>query len=240
MRRSTYGQPNMKEYYLYQMEKIISEYEHKYTFVMEKENTAFCYIGTKEIHVPYLYKEHPCSKYLFDIYHEIGHLETNTLDMERYMEEYTATIWAIKACGKRKIYVSPQTIMVYQDYIRGFRDKSPNRSKISDKDIALPLTLYPNTDRIIDVPTDAVMEIPTGRVNKKPVVSANTDIISYLRSQNVEFVDRRLKGGNLTIVGTEETIGELVNTICSEYGIAGRYSGSLKAIKNRAGWWTKG
>ena len=231
----------LKDYYIYQMDKIINEYSGKYEFHSTKEYSAYCYIGTKEIYIPESYKRYPCSKFLFDIYHEIGHLETNSLDMESYQQEYLATVWAIKTCNKRKIRIAPQTIAMYQRYIGEHRDKSPNRSKISDRDIALPILLNPGTNRnVVDIPADLVREVPRGKANKKSTIPDNMDIIDYLKSRNVEFVDKRIKGGNITIVGTEASIGELVDTICSAYGISGRYGTSLKAIKNRAGWWTKG
>lgn len=226
-----------RRYYGNLMEKIIKEYEHEYKFLPTTETTAFCYTGEyKEIHVPNCYREHPSLRTVFDILHEVGHQKTNTDDMERYEEEYTATIWALKSCEKRHIRVTPDIIISYQRYITEFRDKSPNRNKIPDSAIRLPMPLKPTSNTFIDIPEDKVREVPRGKAK----IASNTDILDYLKSVGVEYVDKRMKRGNLTIVGTEATIGTIVSTICSTYGIEGRYSSSLKAIKGRAGWWTKG
>ena len=216
-----------KNYWIQQMNKIISEYDGKYAFYSTKEFSAYCYIGSKEIYVPQGYKRHPDSKSLFDIYHEIGHLETNTLDMESYQQEYLATVWAIHACNERNIYIPPRIITMYQRYIYEHRDKSPNRDKIDNKALKLPPLLC----------VDSNIKRPKQR---REQMSYCMDLIDYLNSREVEFVDHRSKGGNLTIVGTEANISELIHTICSAYGIIGKYGTSLRAIQYRAGWWTKG
>lgn len=218
-----------QKYWKYQMCKIISEYERKYKFCSTKETPAYCYIGSNEIYIPESYWKHPYSKYAFDVYHEIGHLETNTEDMETYQQEYLATVWAIQAMNERKLYIAPRTVTLYQKYIVEYRDKSVGRGTVSDEDIALPAALNVGSNR------NATRKRMTSEDGKPYAM----DLVSYLKSRNVEFVDNRMKGGNLTIVGTEPNIGELINTICLAYGITGRYGSSLRAIKHRSGWWTQ-
>lgn len=217
-----------QKYWRDQMLKVISEYEHKYKFYSTKETPAYCYIDSKEIYIPESYWKYPYSKYAFDVYHEIGHLETNSLDMEAYQQEYLATVWAIHAMNERRLYIAPRTFSLYQKYIAGYRDNSVDRDAVSDEDIALPAALNVGFNR------------NTARVINGDGEPCVMDLVSYLKSRNVEFVDNRMKGGNLTIVGTEPNIGELINTICLAYGITGRYGSSLRAIKHRAGWWTQG
>lgn len=233
------------------LDMVIAKYKHKYNFLSTKETTAFCYIGSNEIYVPEMYRDYPSLVHVFDILHEVGHLETNTLDMETYQMEYLATVWALNAARKERIYVAPMTIANYQRYICGWRDKSPNKNKIPDSAIQLPLKTLPvskspvgllSVGRTVDIPYDSVKEVKPSRTTKrsKTAIKSNMDILEYLDSVGAEYIDNRLKRGNLTIVGNEASIGKIVDTICVTYGITGRYSTSLKAIKGRAGWWTKG
>lgn len=234
------------------VDMIIARYKHKYKFLSTKETTAFCCIESKEIYIPEMYREYPSLVYVFDVLHEVGHLETNTLDMETYQMEYLATVWALNAASKARIYVEPMTIANYQRYICDWRDKSPNKNEIPDSAIQLPIktlsVIKPPegkllVGRIVAIPPASVGEVKPGRATKRevtPAIKANMDILKYLDNVGAEYVDNRLKRGNLTIVGSEAAIGKIVDTICTTYGITGRYSSSLRAIKGRAGWWTKG
>lgn len=53
----------------------------------------------------------------FDLFHEIGHIETTKSYMRRAEEEYYATVWAIKLCKEYDITIPEKIIKVYQDYI---------------------------------------------------------------------------------------------------------------------------
>lgn len=53
----------------------------------------------------------------FDLFHEIGHIETTKGWMRRAEEEYYATWWAIKECEEYGIEVPFNTRKQYQDYI---------------------------------------------------------------------------------------------------------------------------
>lgn len=53
----------------------------------------------------------------FILFHEAGHIMTNTSKMRRAEEEYHATIWAIERCKEYNIEVKQSTIFDYQRYI---------------------------------------------------------------------------------------------------------------------------
>lgn len=53
----------------------------------------------------------------FDLFHEIGHIETNHSGMRRAEEEYYATAWAIDRFKEYGIPMSLRTLFVYQRYI---------------------------------------------------------------------------------------------------------------------------
>lgn len=53
----------------------------------------------------------------FDLFHEIGHIETTKSNMRRCEEEYYATVWAIKKLKEYGIQPPMKTIQEYQDYI---------------------------------------------------------------------------------------------------------------------------
>ncbi len=53
----------------------------------------------------------------FDLFHEIGHIETTKTSMRRAEAEYYATVWAIERCKEYGIKIPEKVIKVYQDYI---------------------------------------------------------------------------------------------------------------------------
>ena len=53
----------------------------------------------------------------FDLFHEIGHIETTKSGMRRAEEEYFATVWAIEEAKKYGLEIPQKTIKEYQDYI---------------------------------------------------------------------------------------------------------------------------
>lgn len=53
----------------------------------------------------------------FDLFHEIGHIETTKSWMRRCEEEYYATVWAIERCKEYGIPIPMKTIQDYQEYI---------------------------------------------------------------------------------------------------------------------------
>ena len=64
------------------------------------------------------------------------------------------------------------------------------------------------------------------------------DIIAFLRENDVEYIDKREKGGALWIVGGIE-MQKIVET-CEEFGVHFEFKkNGGKATKNRDGWWAK-
>lgn len=64
------------------------------------------------------------------------------------------------------------------------------------------------------------------------------DIIAFLRENDVEYIDKREKGGALWIVGGNE-MQKIVET-CEEFGVHFEFKkNGGKATKNRDGWWAK-
>lgn len=53
----------------------------------------------------------------FDLFHEIGHIMTNTSTMRRCEEEYAATQWAIDSLKSYGVKIPKSTISAYQRYI---------------------------------------------------------------------------------------------------------------------------
>lgn len=226
---------NLKNYYKNMMHIIMDEYQNEYNFLKTKEQTAYCYVGKNDIYIPEIYDEIASSKTLFDIFHEIGHLKTNTFDMETYEQEYKATVWAIEECNRRKIGITRETMMIYQRYIIDWKNKSPNASRIKESSLVLPNNKY------VAVPDDNYRLVDEQTFNKpRVIVSTDENIIDYLNRNHIDYVDKRMRGGNLTIIGEKKSIYKIVDTLCSMYGITGGYSDSLRAIHGRAGWWTKG
>lgn len=67
----------------------------------------------------------------FDLFHEIGHIETTKSGMRRCEEEFYATQWAIEKAKEYDIDIPDHTIKEYQDYIdmelaRGIRRHGSN------------------------------------------------------------------------------------------------------------------
>ena len=53
----------------------------------------------------------------FTLFHEVGHVVTNTTAMHRYEQEYYATQWAFEKCREFGIAVPQKTVDQYQRYI---------------------------------------------------------------------------------------------------------------------------
>lgn len=67
----------------------------------------------------------------FDLFHEIGHIETTRAGMRRCESEYEATQFAIDLCNELGLEIPDKTIKEYQDYIymeraRGIRRHAEN------------------------------------------------------------------------------------------------------------------
>ena len=53
----------------------------------------------------------------FELFHEIGHIETTKSEMRRAEEEYYATVWAIERCKEYNLEVPEKIVEEYQDYV---------------------------------------------------------------------------------------------------------------------------
>lgn len=78
-------------------------------------------------------KWHPKSSLqaTFELFHEIGHIETTKSGMRRCEEEYYATVFAIDLFRQYKLKVPEGTMKEYQDYVwreldRGIRRGGKN------------------------------------------------------------------------------------------------------------------
>jgi len=63
----------------------------------------------------------------FELFHEIGHIETTKSTMRRCEEEYYATIWAIKEFSKYDLVVPDKIVKFYQEYINDEHDRGKRR-----------------------------------------------------------------------------------------------------------------
>ena len=69
----------------------------------------------------------------FNLFHEIGHVETHTGKMRRCESEYAATVWAIERMREYGIVskISEQQKKLYQDYILRERDRGVRRGGLN-------------------------------------------------------------------------------------------------------------
>lgn len=74
----------------------------------------------------------------FDLFHEIGHIETNTAGMRRAEEEYSATMWAIERCREYGIKIPRKLYNEYQEYIDWTRERGERRGGKAYGEMTLP------------------------------------------------------------------------------------------------------
>ena len=98
--------------------EIQNEVIDKYCIKIEERSK--CY-GRMHAHVRErkICKWHPKASVqcTFDLFHEIGHIETTKSWMRRAEEEYYATCWAIDRCKEYKIDIPKSVLHVYQRYV---------------------------------------------------------------------------------------------------------------------------
>ncbi len=63
----------------------------------------------------------------FDLFHEIGHIETTRSTMRRAESEYHATVWAINTCLEYGLDIPNSIINRYQKYIDMEIDRGKRR-----------------------------------------------------------------------------------------------------------------
>ena len=74
----------------------------------------------------------------FDLFHEIGHIETTTSKMRRAEEEYYATLWAFERLREYRLKIPESIWKKYQDYIYRERDRGVRRGGTRYMDMELP------------------------------------------------------------------------------------------------------
>ena len=73
----------------------------------------------------------------FDLFHEIGHIETTKTTMRRAEAEYHATVWALDRCKEYGLDVPDSIIKLYQDYINREIDRGRRRGGMGYGDMTL-------------------------------------------------------------------------------------------------------
>ena len=75
-----------------------------------------CNLITKEIYLAENEVNRDNQIHLFDILHELGHLQTNNIDMTTYEKEYRATQYAIDIFNFLNLEIKYGVKLVYSDY----------------------------------------------------------------------------------------------------------------------------
>ena len=101
---------------------IMNDFKDEITLCFTNEKTPFCIYDLKNIYFRYEVYMNPTDRDLFDLLHEIGHIQTNNTSMKRCEEEFYATQWAINHADKYNIKISEQTLNDFQDYIWMWRE----------------------------------------------------------------------------------------------------------------------
>lgn len=98
--------------------EIQKEVIEKYRVKIEEHSTCR---GRMHAHIRErkICKWHPKSSLqcTFDLFHEIGHIETTKPSMRRAEEEYYATCWAIDRFKEYGLEIPERTLHVYQRYV---------------------------------------------------------------------------------------------------------------------------
>ena len=104
----------------------------EYRIIINENSTCRCRMHA-HIKTRTVCKWHPTSSLeaTFDLFHEIGHIETTTSSMRRCESEYHATVWAIERFKEYGLEVPEKQLNRYQQYIwreldRGLRRHGQN------------------------------------------------------------------------------------------------------------------
>ncbi len=74
----------------------------------------------------------------FDLFHEIGHIETTKSTMRRAEEEYHATLWALDRCREYGVKIPRKVWARYNDYIQREKDRGIRRGGNGYPAMSLP------------------------------------------------------------------------------------------------------
>ena len=109
------------------VQNIINQYADKHTFIWTYKETAFWAMRhCNRIGVPYELRNSSDVINIFNILHEVGHLETLEEKQTRATREFLATQWAIKELNKMKMKLPIERQKLFQDYIYSF-SKAKNK-----------------------------------------------------------------------------------------------------------------
>ncbi len=64
------------------------------------------------------------------------------------------------------------------------------------------------------------------------------DLYEYLSDCGLDVIDKRDKGGNLTVIGDRTDIESVITAAENIFGFRGHYKDDLRAAKHEPGWWT--
>lgn len=84
------------------------------------------------------WKQKNSAKATFELFHEIGHIETTTSKMRRCEAEYYATLWAVEQCHEYGVKIPENVKKSYQEYINRELDRGIRRG---GKDYPTTLTI---------------------------------------------------------------------------------------------------
>lgn len=105
------------------------------------------------------------------------------------------------------------------------------------------ITWYGGTSGQIKKVTPEKIKPTLPPVIKKPVTSVGDykNLTDYFHSKGLEVVDKRIHGGALWVAGTKSEIDIYVREVGKLFGAFGNYvdAGKSKALKLKAGWFTK-
>ena len=88
------------------------------------DNIAYSYVSLRTIVMPEKAFSDPSEWDILCLFHEIGHIKTNTDNMKVVQKEYLATQWAADEAKKWGFHIKQLYKDAYQDYIWEKRDLS--------------------------------------------------------------------------------------------------------------------
>ena len=106
---------------------IMNDFKNEITLCFTNQEVPFCLYDIKNIYFKYEVYKNPSERDLFDLLHEIGHIQTNNIGMKRCEEEFFATQWALDNANKYKVEITSDLIDTFQDYIWTWRDGAIKR-----------------------------------------------------------------------------------------------------------------
>lgn len=108
--------------------EIQNEVIARYNIIIVKNSTCWrrmhAHINERKI---CKWEQKASLKCTFELFHEIGHIETTKNGMRRAEEEYYATCWAIDRFKEYNLTLEPKTMMLFQWYILHELDRGLRR-----------------------------------------------------------------------------------------------------------------